>query len=697
MSRLSSTLVALTGRRSAHLAAILALLPWLVVGGAVCPVAAAQQAVAPGGKKPAETEATKPAASDTEKDVKGNDNTPFERTITREGITMDLSLEPLDAQRKPGEFLEGDNVRVRLKVTDSNTGTPMTELYPAGWMDRLPDTPGVQSDSCKTKVEAFVGGTLLAEPEVDLNVYYVLAMNNDATISVVDPLFGFGGSKLLTMVFLDSPGEDWAVTNDQNRLFVSMPLSDRVAVVDTSSWKVVYDVEVAKKPNRLALQHDEHYLWVAYDGTGDEPGGVSAVDTENLKEVKRIETGAGRHDLALSTDDRYLFVSNEKSGTVSVVDVEKLEKVQDITTGSRPHFIAYSPIGRSAYVTDAQDGTVTAISKDQLKLATRMKAEPGVARIRFTPDGRYGFVVNPKENVIHILDASTNRIIQTGDTEDTPDRVAFSENLAYITHLGSDTVLMIPLETIGREGAPVPEVDFPGGQHPPGLTDMPSSADIVVEAPGATAVLLANARDEAIYFYKEGMAAPMGHFKNYERQPRAVQVIDRSLREVRPGTYETAFKMRRPGKYDLAMFVDSPRVIQCFKVNVKENPVIVHEREYRPVKVELLADGTDIQVGQEVGLKLRIRDGNTNELRDDLQDVNVLTFLAPGIWQKRQWAHSLGKGLYEVRFTPPQKGVYYVFVEIRSQGLTFNQSPSLILNAHAPGESGGTAASSQGR
>ena len=31
--------------------------------------------------------------------------------------------------------------------------------------------------------------------ELDLNQFYVLALNNDATITVVDPRFGFGGTK----------------------------------------------------------------------------------------------------------------------------------------------------------------------------------------------------------------------------------------------------------------------------------------------------------------------------------------------------------------------------------------------------------------------------------------------------------------------------------------------------------------------
>jgi hypothetical protein len=55
-----------------------------------------------------------------------------------------------------------------------------------------------------------------ARPDVDLNTYYVLALNQEANISVIDPLLGFGTSKLLTLVILKSPGEDWELTSDSS-------------------------------------------------------------------------------------------------------------------------------------------------------------------------------------------------------------------------------------------------------------------------------------------------------------------------------------------------------------------------------------------------------------------------------------------------------------------------------------------------
>ena len=77
--------------------------------------------------------------------------------------------------------------------------------------------------SVAQKVESFLQGSLRSRPDVDLNAYYLLTLNEEASISVIDPLLGFGGTKLLTLVLLKSPGEDWALTSDRSKLFVSMP------------------------------------------------------------------------------------------------------------------------------------------------------------------------------------------------------------------------------------------------------------------------------------------------------------------------------------------------------------------------------------------------------------------------------------------------------------------------------------------
>jgi YVTN family beta-propeller protein len=609
----------------------------------------------------------------------------FHRHLEREGVAIDLDVKAL---RDTTTFREGDPVSVRFQITDTNTGQPYSSLFPAAWMDRLPDEAEAQPDSCKQKVESFVGGTLLAQPELDLNVYYVLALNNDATISVVDPLFGFGNSKLLTMAFLEEPGYDWVLTKDQRLLFVSLPKAGKVAVVSTADWKVLTSVEVGPKPGRVALQPDGEYLWVTYREPlpGADRSGVSAVDVEHLRRVANIPTGRGDHDLAFDQDD-HLYVTDRADGSVSVIDTGTLQVLKHLETAADPVAIAHSPVGQAVYVTHGTSGVIAAIDTKRLEVVARIKAEPGLGDILFVPSSRLAFIVNPEADLVHVLDASARKIIQTGDVEDEPDQVGISDELAYIRHRGSDTILMIPLDEIGREGEPLPVVDFPGGQHPAGLSSMPSPARGIVQAPGATAVLVANPEDESIYYYKEGMAAPMGHFNNYGRQPRAVMVVDRSLQELEPGVYETAVTLRRPGKYDLAFFLDAPRLVHCFELEVAENPELVAERkrENHPIDVLYKMDGFDVTVGEEVAVRFELVDSVDHTPRGGRDDVEVLTFLAPGIWQKRHLAKPLEGDLYEIRFTPPRAGVYYVFVQSRSLGFGFQSSPYVTLMAGAPG------------
>jgi YVTN family beta-propeller protein len=593
----------------------------------------------------------------------------------QEGIAIELAIQPADGGAGP--LMEGQDARVRLTITDAATGNPVTGLYPGAWMDRLATQPGAQVPDCKKKVEAFVGGSILSRPETDLNVYYVLALNEDATISVVDPLFGYGNSKLLTMIFLKSPGEDWALSASGERLFVSLPDSNRVAVVETTNWKVVAEIETGPRPRRLLLQADGQYLWAAHDE------GVTAIDARELKRAGDVPTspgGAGAHDLALSGDSRTLFVTNEAAGTVSVIDTGRLAKVRDVPVGARPVSLAWSSQAGAVYVVAAGDGTIAVVDAAGAEPRARIASEPGIGRIRFAPGGRLAFVVHTAKNVVHLLDAAANRVVQTADVEAEPDQVTFSDELAYVRHRGSETVLMIPLKTVGEAGRPVPVVDFPGGQKAPGLLPRATPADGIVQAPGSSAVLVANPEDKAIYFYKEGMAAPMGHFQNYGKKPRAVLVVDRSLRETRPGVYETTVRLGRAGGYDLALLLDTPRVVQCFPVTLAENPVLAAARKL-PLRVDHQVDSNVVAVGRDVPVRFKLTDPEGGAPRTGLKDVRVLTFLSPGIWQQRHWATEVAEGLYEISFKPPEAGLYFVFLEVASQGLPFQKSPFLVLTA----------------
>ena len=69
-----------------------------------------------------------------------------------------------------------------------------------------------------------------------------------------------------------------------------------------------------------------------------------------------------------------------------------------------------------------------------------------------------------------------------------------------------------------------------------------------------------------LYFYTEGMMAPMGTFDNYKRIPRGLLVLDRSLEEVAPGVFRASVRVARGGRFDVPMLIDQPRITHCFRL-----------------------------------------------------------------------------------------------------------------------------------
>jgi hypothetical protein len=177
------------------------------------------------------------------------------------------------------------------------------------------------------------------------------------------------------------------------------------------------------------------------------------------------------------------------------------------------------------------------------------------------------------------------------------------------------------------------------------------------------------------------MVAPMGNFQNYRREPKAVFVIDRSLRETSPGVYSVNIKPTSSGTYDIPFLLNSPRVYHCFEMTVKHNPALAARQKALAFKVEPLLKSAKIKLGETTRMQFRLTDPQTKEPKVDIKDVGVLTVQASGTWHRRQWARPLGGGIYEMEINAPEAGVYYVFWECPSLKMKYNQTRYVILEA----------------
>lgn len=601
-------------------------------------------------------------------------------TITRNGLTVEFAARAAVQKGESDKIVAGQDVEVRFKVTDAVNGTPVSNAAPGVWIDARKKAGGIMQkadeveDSCREKIGYFLQRGLSYRADIDLNAWFILALNQKASITVIDPLFGYGGQRTVTLIILNSPGEDWVMGRDSRTLFVALPGTDEVAVVDTAIWKVTTSIKVGRRPVRLVLQQDGRYLWVGHEG------GVSVIDSEKRAVVQEIATGGGRHDIAVSKGDHETFVSNPAEGTVSVIDVGALKTVATIAVGGSPGAIAYSPLARAAYVADAKNGVISVIEPGARRVVATMKAKPGLYALQFTPDGRWGFSANPLSNEVIVIDASTNRIVNRLEVDGAPDQVSIGSNFAYVRATTSADLSLIALDSLGKEQPAVVKT-IPGGQSAPlADADLPATAPVIVPTPDQGTVLVANPSDKAIYLYSEGMNAPMGSFQNTRREMRAVLAVDRSLRETEPGVYTGHLRLPAAGAHDVAFHMSSPPVSHCFTITAERDPALA-ARSVKPYRLEFLAEERDFAAGDTARVQVRLSNPASSEPISDLTDLEAQIFQVPGTWRVLRPAKPLGDGIYEIAIKLPQPGVYYINLASTSLHARYTDLPSLVLRA----------------
>ncbi|HEX6745857.1 MAG TPA: cytochrome D1 domain-containing protein [Longimicrobium sp.] len=600
-----------------------------------------------------------------------------------------------------GAAVQGGETELRVRVTDPATGQPVSRLLPSAWIDVRRSAGATTQRECEQRIGALNesammvkhGQISLATPVEDLNGHVLAVLARQPVVAVIDPLKGFGRTRLLAAVPLPAPGADWASTPDDRLLFVSIPDSGVVAVIDTHDWKVRARIPAGTRPMRVAMQPGGRRVWVSTEGA--EPG-VAVIDAERLEVVSRLAAGAGPHAIAFSDDGALAFVTARGAGTVTIADAASARVAVVVRTGDAPVDVAWSPTLRQAFVANQGDGTVAVIDPARGAMVGRIQFAPGIASIRFAPEaadahaahgdadagprpgGRLAFIVNPRAGTLELYDAVTRRSLRSLSGAAQVDQVTFTSSFAYVRAAGTPQVAMIPLAnpTAGATGA---HDAFPAGDRAPGAVG-DSIGDVLVAQPGMhDAVYVANPAERMVYsyHYMEGMPVPHGGLTTYEYVPRAVRAVSRRLRETEPGVYAATVRLEDAGDYDLVLRSADPHVVGCYGFRIAADP-------NRPAGETLTVEAADPARKLPVGpatVRLKLV-GPGGAPVDGVGDVRV-TLAAPGGWQRRVDARAAGGGVYEAAVEVPAPGLYAAAVDIPSLGVTSRGRRPLYFQAEA--------------
>ena len=602
--------------------------------------------------------------------------------MVRDGVAVEFRVTPDDAR---DTVKEGKYADVEFRISDAQSGAPVKGIYPAVWLDIAKpwDQPDLESTvSCKERVQLYMQGLVGVRPLVDLNSYFVMVMNQDNTISIIDPIIGVAGiTRLYASIGLLAPGAEWAKTLDEKFMFVSMPSEGKVAQLDLTTFKVITNIDAGDSPVRIALQPDEKYLWVANHHRDASKSGVSIIDVVRQEKIGFIATGAGHHELTFSHDSRFAYVSNRDDGSIVVIDTASLETIETIAVGKQIIGIAYSQKSESLYVTDGESGIISVIDANTHSVKKRIDVKVGVGPVGVSQEGRWMIAANSHQDEVYAVDVATNELVHTLAVGRKPYQVAFSRAFVYIRTMGSERVNLIELNHLNSRDT-VPVASFPVGSHAPGKTSDLGLASAISEAPGEAAVLVVSPSDNTVYYYMEGMNAPMGNFRNYGHRPRAVQVADRTLREEKDGVYHAKVRIPAAGTYDVAFLMESPSLIHCFSMSAERDPAL-HQKV--AAGIEFIDNQQKVNIGDEVTVKFRISDPHTGEPKSNLKDVRVRYYRAPSFNRKEEAAIEAGDGVYKLEAKLSRAGVYYFFVSSKTSNLAFGGDvPYLSMQVSRP-------------
>jgi YVTN family beta-propeller protein len=591
----------------------------------------------------------------------------------KQGIAVDFDVTATpDAKGNSAGLVAGSDATVTFRLSDARTGSPVSGLHPSGWVSTSSTGRVPNEAECKDQIKYLSGGLLSARADIDLNNYLVLTLNHDNTITFINPLVSFSKTKLESLITLPGKGADWTLSKKRDLLYVTLPEQSAVAVIDTVTRKIVGQVSTGEKtrPMRIQLQPDGRYLWVGLDGSPK----VAVIDAKTNKLAATIAIGDGLHNVAFTADSRFAYVTNSVAGTVSAIDTNTLSKITELAVAKTPVAVAYSSASRLVYVASVNGETIGVIDPAKQQVIANVQVGPGVVALRFDPKGRYGFAVNQVEGTVSVIDASTNQLVGKTTVVKEPDQVAFTEDYAYIRGLASEKFSLIELREV--PGGTFAPVNVQAGQRP--ATDVPADigvADMIAPTPDGNSAMIANAADGMFYYYTEGMMAPMGSFSNYKRRPHALLILNNSLAEVAPGVYSVPVKLTKAGKFNVPFLVNQPLVVNCFQLSVSESPNQETQAARTAIQIEPLFKGAQFKTGENVKIRFKVTDSATRRPIEKLEDVRVLAFEPPGLWQQRQWAKSVGKGIYEIEQVFPHDGLFNLMIEIPSRGTDFSSLP----------------------
>ena len=219
--------------------------------------------------------------------------------------------------------------------------------------------------------------------------------------------------KLRGLLKSGSDPEEFDVSRDGKRLFISNEDSAQATVLDTKTGAIVGTIPTGHEPEGVRMSPNGKWVLV----TSETDSTISIVDTNTLEVLKTVQVGQRPRDAAFSPDSKIAYVSGEGDASLSRVPIpsgEPVTRVLQLSQKARPMGVAFDPAHKRIYVSTGRGGTVAVVQEDG-NGGKLLKEIPVGARpwgIALSHDGRRLFTANGPSNDVTIVDTSSLSVVK---------------------------------------------------------------------------------------------------------------------------------------------------------------------------------------------------------------------------------------------------------------------------------------------
>jgi YVTN family beta-propeller protein len=313
------------------------------------------------------------------------------------------------------------------------------------------------------------------QTEIDKFLYYLTVVNNIINSLKFETEIAKTNNK--SGILLDSSPVDVAVNPTTNKIYIGIPTTDKIYVLDGSTNTIISNITINGVPNSLVINPNTNTIYVASQETDK----IYVIDGFNNTVIKSIQAGPIVNDMAIDSNEfgglgSLIFVANQGADTgnsrIDIIDGITNEIIGNISTGVFSYGIGIDETLNRAYVTNTGSNDIdvidyaTTLSHDFFgKKIDKISVGSLPTGITVNPQNGKVYVTNSGENTISIIDpVSTNKSSLSITVGMFPNSLALNpkDHKLYVANSGEHTISIIDTNSnkVIRTKIPVDSVPY---------------------------------------------------------------------------------------------------------------------------------------------------------------------------------------------------------------------------------------------